>query len=341
MVKKWSTILLCLIIAVSFSGCSNKNQETKTEESNTQINNTDQSSETGGNLIKVSVTFDAMKEFVNAVGKDKVEVSTIIPSGMEPHDFEPKAQDLAAISAASVFVYSGLGIEAWAEEATRAANNSELIVVEASKGADLIENTDAEIDEHSDEENADEEHADEENGDDEHGHEHGQYDPHIWLSLKGAQTQVENIKDALIQSDPANKDYYEANCKEFISQSENLYNEYNEKFQAVEKKNFVTGHAAFGYLCREFNLEQNSVEDVFAEGEPSPKQLAELVEYCKEHKVTTIFAEEMASPEISKTLADEVGAKVQTIYTIESSEDEMSYLERMTSNLSKIYESLK
>jgi zinc transport system substrate-binding protein len=265
---------------------------------------------------------------------------------MEPHDFEPKAQDLAAISAASVFVYSGLGIEAWAEEATRAANNSELIVVEASKGADLIENTDAEIDEHSDEENADEEHADEEhadeeNGDDEHGHEHGQYDPHIWLSLKGAQTQVENIKDALIQSDPANKDYYEANCKEFISQSENLYNEYNEKFQAVEKKNFVTGHAAFGYLCREFNLEQNSVEDVFAEGEPSPKQLAELVEYCKEHKVTTIFAEEMASPEISKTLADEVGAEVQTIYTIESSEDDMSYLERMTSNLSKIYESLK
>ena len=48
-------------------------------------------------------------------------------------------------------------------------------------------------------------------------------------------------------------------------------------------KNFVTGHAAFAYLCRDFGLEQNSVEDVFAEGEPNAAQLAELIEYCKEN----------------------------------------------------------
>ncbi len=304
MLKRWAAMLLCLITVVSFSACGS--------------NNDNKADNNGESKIKVSVTFDAMKEFVSAVGKDKVEISTIIPAGTEPHDFEPKAQDLAGLSTASVFVYSGLGMEAWTEEAIKAADNAKLIAVEASKGADAIKNTDPEEIE-----------------------EHGQYDPHIWLSLKGAELQVKNIKDALVNADPSNKDYYEKNCNDFISQLEKLYNEYNEKFQSANKKSFVTGHAAFGYLCRDFGLEQNSVEDTFAEGEPSAQQLTELVEYCRENKVTTIFAEEMASPDVSKTLANEVGAKVETIYTIESSENDMTYLDRMTDNLSKIYDSLK
>ena len=170
--------------------------------------------------------------------------------------------------------------------------------------------------------------------------EHGQYDPHLWLSIKGAETEITNIKDAFVAADPDNKDYYETNCADYIAQLETLFNEYSAKFATVEKKSFVTGHAAFGYLCRDFGLTQNSVEDVFAEGEPSAQQLAELVEYCKQNGVTTIFAEEMASPDVSQTLANEVGASVKTIYTMESAEDDLSYLERMADNLSEIYESL-
>lgn len=339
MLKKWTTMLLCAIIIVSFSGCSNNKQVNAPDENTVSVSSTDQireseeSTESENSMeqtnesqtnspdnskIKVSVTFNAMKEFVTAVGKDKVEVSTIIPDGTEPHDFEPKAQDLALLSTANILVYSGLGMEAWVDDAVKAANNTELITVEASKGIDAIENKDQEEIE-----------------------EHGQYDPHIWLSLKGAKIQVQNIKNALIQADPSNKDYYEANSKEFVSQLDNLFNEYNDKFQSVEKKSFVTGHAAFGYLCRDFGLEQNSVEDTFAEGEPSAQQLTELVDYCKKNNVNTIFAEEMASPDVSETLANEVGAKVETIYTIESNEDDLTYLDRMKSNLTKIYDSLK
>lgn len=306
-------MLLSLITLVSLSACGSKNSPASVaDESNTTADSAEAASK-----IKVSVTFDAMKEFVEAVGKDKVEISTIIPDGTEPHDFEPKAQDLVNLSTADVFVYSGLGMEAWVDEAVSAADNSKLITVEASKGADAIENTEpAEIEEH------------------------GQYDPHIWLSLKGAELEVENIKAALVQADPSNKDFYENNCKDFVSQLDKLFTEYNEKFQSAPRKSFVTGHAAFGYLCRDFGLEQNSVEDTFAEGEPTAQQLAELVEYCKDNSVTTIFAEEMASPEVSQTLANEVGAKVETIYTVESAEDDMTYLERVEDNLSKILDSL-
>lgn len=318
MCKRWAAMLLCLTAIVSFSACgSNNNPKSIPEGSSAPTSSVASANTPEESKIKVAVTFDAMKEFVAAVGKEKVEITTIIPAGTEPHDFEPKAQDLVGLGSAQVFVYSGLGMEAWVEEAVLAANNANLITVEASKGADAIANTEPEEIE-----------------------EHGQYDPHIWLSLKGAELEVKNIKDSLAQADPSNKDYYEQNCADFVSQLENLYNEYNEKFQPAPKKSFVTGHAAFGYLCRDFGLEQNSVEDTFAEGEPTAQQLSELVEYCKTNKVITIFAEEMASPEVSQTLANEVGAKVETIYTIESAEDDMTYLERMESNLAKIYDSL-
>ncbi|MEA4849421.1 MAG: metal ABC transporter substrate-binding protein [Clostridiaceae bacterium] len=322
MLKRWTALLLCLIVAVGFSACgSNTAQANKPEESSTPEES----------KIKVSVTFNAMKEFVEAVGKEKVEISTIIPDGTEAHGFEPKAQDLAALSTAKIFVYNGLGMEEWAEEAIQAANNENLIVVNGSEGADVItRETDSE---------AHEEEEEHEEGE-EHGHAHGKYDPHLWLSLKGAQTEASNIKDALIEADPDNRDYYEENYNNFISQLKSLYNEYKEKFQSVEKKNFVTGHAAFGYLCRDFGLVQNSVSDIYAEGEPSAQQLAELVEYCRKNGVTTIFAEEMASPEVSQTLANEVGAEVQSIYTLETNEDGKTYLERMSENLARVYDSL-
>jgi zinc transport system substrate-binding protein len=83
------------------------------------------------------------------------------------------------------------------------------------------------------------------------------------------------------------------------------------------------------------------VEDTFAEGEPNAQQLSELVQYCKQHKVTTIFAEDMASPDVSKTLAQEVGAKVETIYTVEGEEEGRTYLERVKSDLDKIDASLE
>lgn len=303
MLKRWVALLLCIVTVWSFSACGS---------------GSDQADQAGERKIKVSATFDAMKEFTAAVGKDKVEISTIIPDGTEPHDFEPKAQDIAALSEADVFVYSGLGMESWVRETVNAADNEDLVIVEASKGADAIQNTEPE-----------------------EIKEHGQYDPHIWLSLKGAVLEVKNIKDGLVLADPANKDYYEKNCDDFVAQLESLYSEYNGKFQSAAKKSFVAGHAAFGYLCRDFGLEQNSVEDTFSAGEPSAQQLIELVEYCKENQVTTIFAEEMASPDVSETLAREVGAKVETVYTVESYEDNMTYLERMSDNLSKIYESLK
>ncbi len=228
-------------------------------------------------------------------------------------------------------------MEAWAEDAVNASGNGSLLVVDASEGVETIALTG---EEHEDaQESTEEEH--EETGEEEHRHEHGASDPHIWLSPVCAVIMAENIKDALVKADPENSTYYETNYKTFADQLQNLHTDYTEKFKDVPGKSFVTGHAAFAYLCRDFGLMQNSVEDVFAEGEPSALQLAELVNYCREHHITTIFTEALVSAAISDTLAREVGASVQPIYTMASTENGKSYLERLEENLKVIYESLK
>lgn len=289
----------------------------------------------------VAVTFDAMKELTQAVAGDKVNISVIIPPGMESHDFEPKAKDLAFLSKADILVYNGLGMEFWLEDALKAVNNGKLIMVEASAGIEPIKSGHHHHDEHGEDCDCEACAGEHEHG---KGHEHchhGEFDPHTWLSLSSAKIMVKNIENTLAAADPANAKSYHENASKYIYGLDTLLKEYIEKFSKLKNKHFVTGHAAFGYLCRDFSLEQNSVTDIFNENKPNPKELAKLVDYCREHKVRVIFTEEAASPLVSKTLAAELGAKVEKIYTIESPEDNKSYLERMKTNLMRIYENLK
>ena len=278
----------------------------------------------------ITVSIFPLKEFAEEIAGDKVDINCLVPNNMEPHDYEPKTKDFEKLINSDAFIYNGLGLEEWVEKVNEVIKNEDVPIVDSSKNVDSIT---IEDENHEEEHNHDNE--------EEHDHEHGAIDPHSWLSLKEAQVQSEAIKDTLIEIDPENKAYYEQNYNEFKQKLDDLYNKYNEKFQTLQNKNFITGHAAFGYLCRDFGLEQKSVENVFGEGEPTPKQLENLVNFCKENNITTIFSESLASPKVSETLAAEVGAKVIPIYTLESQEDNKSYLEAMEYNLNQIYNCLE
>ena len=278
----------------------------------------------------ITVSIFPLKEFAEEIAGDKVDINCLVPNNMEPHDYEPKTKDFEKLINSDAFIYNGLGLEEWVEKVNEVIKNEDVLIVDSSKNVDSIT---IEDENHEEEHNHDNE--------EEHDHEHGAIDPHSWLSLKEAQVQSEAIKDTLIEIDPENKAYYEQNYNEFKQKLDDLYNKYNEKFQTLQNKNFITGHAAFGYLCRDFGLEQKSVENVFGEGEPTPKQLENLVNFCKENNITTIFSESLASPKVSETLAAEVGAKVIPIYTLESQEDNKSYLEALEYNLNQIYNCLE
>lgn len=261
--------------------------------------------------INITVSINPLKEFAEKIGGDKVQVTTLVPNGVEPHDFDPKPKDLEVLTKSDIFVYNGLGMEEWLDSVLNTVNNEEIIIVDSSKGATVNKVN-------------------------------GKVDPHLWLSLKEAINQSNNIKNSLIEKDPNNKEYYEENFKKLSEEFTSVYNEYVGKFEEISSKKFVTGHAAFGYLCRDFGLEQESIQDIYGEeGEVTPKQLEDLVKLCKENNIKVIFSESLSNSKASETLANEVNVKVEKIYTLEAKEDNLTYIEGMKYNLDKIYNSLK
>ncbi|WP_293977003.1 metal ABC transporter solute-binding protein, Zn/Mn family [uncultured Clostridium sp.] len=271
--------------------------------------NTNTTNEENKDKVNIMVSVYPLKEFADKIAGDKAEISCMVPENMEPHDYEPKTKDFEALTKSDAFIYNGLGLETWVDSVNSAIGDKDIRIVDSSDGVDVRKEGDS-------------------------------IDPHSWLSLKEAQKQAENIKNTLVEIDEKNKDYYQENYDVFVSELESLYNEYKEKFDGISHKDFVTGHAAFGYLCRDFGLNQKSVENLFAEGEPTPRQLQELVMFCKDNNIKTVFSESLASPKVSETLANEVGAQVVPILTLESSEDDKSYIEAMKYNLEEIYKCL-
>lgn len=298
-----------IFLIITLTACSNKN-------SKDNVHNDEG--------IKVVTSFYGMKALTEEIGGDRVSIKNIIPEGSEPHDFDIKAKDMKAIEEGDIFIYNGAGMEEWIKDVETAISNKGLITVEASKGVELINAEDVEKELEEDHE----------------GHKHSGKDPHTWLGLTTAKIQGENIKNALVEKDPENKDYYEKNLKGFNELIDSLINEYIPKFNEVTNKNFVTGHATFGYLCRDLGLVQKSIEGIFAEGEPSPKELQNLIEYCKENDIKTIFVEELVSPQLSNTLAKEVGGETKQIYTLHSREEGKSFSDTLKYNVETIYNAM-
>lgn len=336
MKKKLISLGLILGVLFSFAGCKSNNDLDDDK----------------GERLRVGVTINPLKDFAEAIGGDKVDVFSIIPDGSDAHNFDPKPKDLNELVKSDIFIYNGLGMEEWIDSVLTTVEGKDIKIVEASNGVDEIILSDEDSHEHATEESEEEddhdhEHAEEseehseEEDDHDHDHDHGGVDPHTWLSLSNAVIEAENIKNAFCEADPENKDYYEENFENLKKEFNSLYEEYLPKFNELTNKDFVTGHAAFGYLCRDFGLTQNSIADVFGEGELTPKNLEALINYCKENGVKTIFSESTASEKEAETLAKEVGAKVVKIYSLETKEDNMTYLEGMRYNLETIYNSLK
>lgn len=321
MKKKLISLGLILGVLVSFSGCSTKDLE-----------------DNNGERLRVGVTINPLKDFAEAIGGDKVEVFSIIPDGSDAHSFDPKPRDSEKLINADIFIYNGLQMEEWIDSVLGIIEGKDVKVLESSDGVKEINIS--EEDNHENE--GEDEHDHESEEEHEHDHNHGGVDPHVWLSLNNAIIQAENIKNVFSEIDPENKDYYETNFEKLKSDFTSLYNEYKDKFKDLENKNFVTGHAAFGYLCKDFGLTQKSITGIFDDdGEVKPKDFEELVNYSKENGVKVIFNESTSSSSNADTLAKSVGAKVVKVYSLETKEDNMSYIEGMRYNLETIYNSLK
>ncbi|MHC5216854.1 metal ABC transporter substrate-binding protein [Enterococcus sp. LJL128] len=293
------------------------------------------SNETNENGIKIMTTFYPMYDFASQVVGDEGTVELLIPSGTDAHDFEPSAKDIARISDADVFVYNSKEFETWSEDILNNVDQKKVAVIEASQKIDLMEGSEEDHDYDHEEDAAHEGH--------DHSHE---LDPHVWLDPVLAQKEVEEIRDGLVKKYPDKKTVFEKNAAAYIEKLKALDGEYKTAFANAENKTFITQHAAFGYLAKQYGLTQESVSGISPDQEPSPSRLAELKTFIDEHQVKVIYFEATASSKVAETLANETGVELSVLQTLESlTEDEQKdgkdYLSVMQENLAALKKSIR
>ncbi|NBK08080.1 zinc ABC transporter substrate-binding protein [Enterococcus asini] len=280
--------------------------------------------------IQVMTTFYPMYEFTKEVVGNKGDVELLIPAGTEPHDFEPSAKDLAKISDSDVFVYNSPELETWTENLTDTIDTDKTKIIQAAKEIELMDG-------------AEHDHEDDHDHDD-HDHEH-ELDPHVWLDPALAIKEVETIRDQLSKKYPDDQATFEKNAASYIDELKALDGEYQTAFKDAKNKTFVTQHAAFGYLAKQYGLTQEAISGVSPDQEPSPSRLSELKHYVDDHQVEVIYFEENASSKVAETLSKETGVKLAVLNPLESLTEKQikageNYLSIMRENLTALKQAI-
>ena len=176
--------------------------------------------------------------------------------------------------------------------------------------------------------------------DDHDGHDHGGQDPHIWLNPVYAQLQAKNIANALSNSDPMNKNYYQSNAEIYIKELDLLDSKIRTELSGC-RSDFITFHDAFSYFAEEYGLTQHTiVASTDPHGDVTPKTLEKIISTAKKLNIKIIFAEESTSTKTSQVIADEIGGKVLVLSPLEIVSNEENYVSKMTKNLENLSEAL-
>ncbi len=303
--KKLAIVAIAVVIPLSIFALWNSN------------NSISESPDESDQIIVIA-SFYPLYEFSKQVGQDNVNVSLLVPPGIEPHDWEPTIKDIELMKKSSIVVVNGIGFESWVEN-VKSISSARINVVDTSIGVHLKENEDHESEEHNDE--------------------HGFSDPHIWLNPIMAKNQVNNIKNALINIDPKNESYYTKNAQNYLSQLDALDKKIRNELSGC-KKDFIAFHNAFSYFADEYGLIQHTIVSTNPNSEPTPQTLQKIISLAKEHKIKVIFSEESVNPRVSEVIANEFGGKVLTLSPIEVFEHDASYVSKMEKNLVNLKEAL-
>ena len=176
--------------------------------------------------------------------------------------------------------------------------------------------------------------------DDHDGHDHGGQDPHIWLNPVYAQLQAKNIANALSNSDPMNKNYYQSNAEIYIKELDLHDSKIRTELSGC-RTDFITFHDAFSYFAEEYGLTQHTiVASTDPHGDVTPKTLEKIISTAKKLNIKVIFAEESTSTKTSQVIADEIGGKVLVLSPLEIVSNEENYVSKMTKNLENLSEAL-
>jgi zinc transport system substrate-binding protein len=245
---------------------------------------------------RVVASFYPLAEAARTVGGERISLENLTPPGVEPHDMELAPEDLEAIQGADLVVMLGGGFQPAIEEAVDDADG---VVVDALEGMETLPPPEEDHEEGA------------------HEGEELSADPHIWLDPTRFAEIVARLSGVLSELSPADASAFTANAEAYVADLEALDRGYRDGLGECERDLLVVNHASFGYLARAYGLEQVSISGVTPEAEPDPEHLAELADLVEDQGVTTIFTEELASPEVAETLAAEAGIATAVLNPLE------------------------
>lgn len=324
--KKIRILLIIIVLSTAFTSCGSG-----------KINTFDDSE------TVIVTSFYPMYILTANIAKD-VDGVTVV-NMTEPqtgclHDYQLSPSDMKILARADIFVINGAGMESFLDKVI--SQLPELEIIEASKGIDLLGEETLEHEQDLEHEE-DEQHSD----DDAHGHDshdHGETNPHVWVSITGAIAEVKNITEALIAIDPSNKEAYQKNSLDYIQRLENLKAEMHFELKDINTKDIVTFHEAFTYFAKEFDLSVVAVVESEPGSEPSAGELAKTINTIEDLEVKVIFVEPQYSTKAAESIASQTGAKIYPLDPIVTGPKDPqldSYEIVMRENLKILAEALK
>ena len=306
--KKLGFLSLIFMLAVGLFACSNANKNSNTSEK-----------------LKVVATNSIIADITKNIAGDKIDLHSIVPVGQDPHEYEPLPDDVKKTSQADLIFYNGINLEtggnAWFTKLVQNAKKEENKDYYAvSDGVEVIYL--------------------------EGQNEKGKEDPHAWLNLENGMIYAKNIAKQLSAKDPKNKDFYEANLKNYLEKLEALDKEAKQKFNNIpkEKKMIVTSEGCFKYFSKAYNVPSAYIWEINTEEEGTPDQIKALVEKLRKTKVPSLFVEssvdERPMQTVSKDTNIPIFEKIFTDSIAEPGQNGDSYYNMMKWNLDKIAEGL-
>src|SRR5215210_4705331 len=276
--------------------------------------------------MTVIASFYPLYEFASKVAGGRAEVSSLVPAGIEPHDWEPTAEDISRGRLADVLVINGAGFERWANDMKAK------VIANTSEGIEFDHREEKEM------------------GDDELVHEGGVVvgvNPHIWLDPVLAKHQIDKIRNVMARSDPSNADYYNQNAGRFSAELDSLDAFIRSELADCDKSDFIAFHDAFIYFSERYGLRQHSIHGVSPEGEILPQTIQQIIELANELDINVIYSEDLVDSRLADTIANEIpDGKVLVLSPIEGVDKEeqasgIGYIDKMKQNIASLKEGLE
>ncbi len=309
-----TALLLASSVAIALGGCANGTTEIgEADAPEGAVETVD---------LTVMTTILPITQFTNAVVGDRAEVIPLMPTNVDPHDFQASPGDVQALANADVLVKNGLEMEFFLDDLIANAENPDLVMIDSSEGIAVLANEEEGGHSHGHSHGKDDDHGHSHDHDHDHAeaghhhHHHGEYNPHIWLDPKRAIQQVENIRDGMIAVDPDGEGIYTANAAAFIAELEALDAEIAEKMAPFAGQSFVVFHDFAPYFAESYGLETEFLVDVPTVN-PSPEDVRRVIDTVETSGLKTILTEPTAGEDAFDAIAQDMGVEVGMFDPIE------------------------